>query len=74
MKTGKEIRNYLDEYKFKHANVGFQYAETAIKLCMEEPKYRLHTMQLYQKIAEIFNVTHSCVERGIRHAIETSTY
>lgn len=72
--NGKEIRDYLDIYKFKHSTLGFQFMEAAIQMCQDDPKYRNHMMQLYQKVADQFDTTESSVERALYHSIRSSTY
>lgn len=51
--------------------VGYNYAATAIKLCMDDPEFlRNITSWLYPTIAKKYNTTPSRVERAIRHATE----
>lgn len=51
---------------------GYDYALTAIQLCIADPTYgdRGITKRLYPDVAKIHNTTPSRVERAIRHATE----
>ena len=52
---------------------GYQYLKEAIKLVMNEPEcINSVTKNMYPKIAEKCSTTACRVERGIRHALETS--
>ena len=52
---------------------GYHYLKEAIKLVMEEPEcINSVTKVMYPKIAEKCDTTACRVERGIRHALETS--
>ena len=52
---------------------GYQYLKEAIKLVMSEPEcINSVTKTMYPKIAEKCSTTACRVERGIRHALETS--
>ena len=52
---------------------GYHYLKEAIKLVMEEPECINNvTKVMYPKIAEKCDTTACRVERGIRHALETS--
>ena len=52
---------------------GYQYLKDAIKLVMDEPEcINSVTKIMYPRIAEKYSTTACRVERGIRHALETS--
>ncbi len=52
---------------------GYQYLKEAIKLVMQEPEcINSVTKTMYPRIAEKCDTTACRVERGIRHALETS--
>lgn len=52
---------------------GYQYLKEAIKLVMQEPEcINSVTKTMYPRIAEKCDATACRVERGIRHALETS--
>lgn len=54
--------------------VGYRYLREAIQMVMEDDTllYMRVTKELYPTIAKKFETTASRVERGMRHAIETS--
>lgn len=52
---------------------GYNYIKTAITLAYNDSTIlESVTKRLYPDIAKIYNTTASCVERAIRHAIETA--
>ncbi len=52
---------------------GYHYLKEAIKLVMKEPEcINSVTKTMYPRIAEKYDATACRVERGIRHALETS--
>ena len=52
---------------------GFDYLKEAIMLCLEDVDYQNNlSKQLYPAIARQYNTSATCVERSIRHAVETA--
>ena len=68
----KDIGQYLNEQGFRHALSGRQYIFEAIRLCMEEPRYRLQVVNIYKIIAQRSEVTYASVERCIRHSLQAA--
>ena len=61
---------YMLQLGFDVRNMGFEYFKVAILLCCEDKTYmKAITKRLYPKIAEIFGVTSTSVERDIRVSI-----
>lgn len=52
---------------------GFDYLKEAIMLCLEDVDYQNNlSKRLYPAIARQYNTSATCVERSIRHAVETA--
>lgn len=52
---------------------GFDYLKEAVMLCMEDVDYQNNlSKRLYPEIARQYNTSATCVERSIRHAVETA--
>ncbi|MCZ1267410.1 MULTISPECIES: sporulation initiation factor Spo0A C-terminal domain-containing protein [Paenibacillus] len=68
-----ELRKILHELGIAKHLKGYRYIVEALQMMNREPKnIKNFTKVLYPLIAEQFKTTPSCVERTIRHAIETS--
>ncbi|MET1174378.1 sporulation initiation factor Spo0A C-terminal domain-containing protein [Paenibacillus amylolyticus] len=68
-----ELRNILHELGIAKHLKGYRYIVEALQEMNRDPKTTKNfTNVLYPLIAEQFKTTPSCVERTIRHAIETS--
>lgn len=68
----KQISDYLDKEGIAHANKGYSFLMTGIRLLLDEKVVRGATMELYSKIAEIYNTDISTVERSIRASVRGS--
>lgn len=69
-KFTKEIEKILNEIGIRINLKGYGYWISAIKLKQENPW--IPVGQLYEKIAEKYNITTSSVERALRNAINTA--
>lgn len=67
-----EINRYLDRYDIGHANKGYQYLMTGIRLLLNERATRSEIMELYKLIGDQHDVSSVVVERCIRASIKAS--
>lgn len=68
-----EIQDLLLDIGISPSLVGFQYLTYAEQLALTDEEYLRHvTKLLYIDIAKKFHTKPSCVERGIRHAINAA--
>lgn len=67
-----EINRYLDRYNIGHANKGYQYLMTGIRLLLSERATRSEIMELYKLIGDQHGVSSTVVERCIRSSIKAS--
>ena len=64
------VMQYMTELGFDVRNLGYEYFKEAVLLCCEDKSYlKAITKKLYPKIAEIYCVSPSSVERAIRVSI-----
>lgn len=68
----KQISEYLDKEGIAHANLGYKFLMTGIRLILDERVVRGETMDLYKEIAAIYDTDVSTVERSIRGSIRGS--
>lgn len=72
-KKEKIITEKLFEIGIPASILGFDYAKTAISLCIDDETYlREVVKRLYVEVAKINNTTPTKAERAIRHAIEVA--
>lgn len=67
-----EINRYLDRYDIGHANKGYRYLMTGIRLLLEEKATRSEIMELYRLIGDQHSVSSVIVERCIRSTLKAS--
>lgn len=67
-----QISQYLDKEGIAHANLGYKFLMTGIRLLLDEKVMRGETMELYKKIGEIYGTDVGTVERSIRSSVRGS--
>lgn len=67
-----KINDYLDRWGIAHANKGFRYLMTGIRLLLDEEADRSAVMELYDRIGDIYGTTGGLVERSMRESIKAS--
>ena len=75
LKQHKEYEAWVDsvflELGIPQNVKGYDYLMAAVLLATDEPELiRAITRELYPRIADLFNITTSSVERAMRHALE----
>lgn len=69
---GMDIYNYMDKMGIKHANTGYRYLATAIRICTDSPEMGYNMTYLYRIISEMFDTKMFCVERAMRYSLSMS--
>ena len=67
MVTTKEIKATLRDLGIRPSLNGFEYLTDAIRIIADDPGMKITA--LYVLLAKRYNITHTAVERCIRHAI-----
>ena len=69
----KEIAYVLKQIGVRQDLSGYRYIKHALGLIVEDENILDHiTKKLYPTLAEEFSTRPTCIEKGIRHAIETT--
>ena len=72
LKTERLVTNHLTRLGIPRNIRGYEYIKYAICICIEDfEQIHYTTKGLYPCVALKFGTTPSCIERSIRHAIET---
>lgn len=71
MPNEKQISERLISLGFRPDIDGYRYALMAVKLLIEDSKYRLHN-DIYPVVAKAFKAKPAQVERSIRHSIQVA--
>lgn len=70
--SNRKISDYLDSWGVAHANKGFRYIMTGIRLLLDEQADRSAVMELYDRIGDAYGTNGGLVERSIRESIKSS--
>lgn len=66
------IYQQLNREGVKHSRVGFRYLMELFRLMSENPYYNKNLYDYYEKIAKMYDVKPTSVERAIRYSISDS--
>lgn len=67
--TNRQISEQLDKCNISHANSGYLYLMSGIRLILDEQVDRSRIIAMYELVATKHNVSSASVESGIRMSI-----
>lgn len=70
--SNSKINDYLDRWGIAHANKGYRYIMTGIRLLLDEKADRSAVMELYDMIADVCDTNSNLVDCSIRKSIKMS--